>query len=103
MTREVFRRSQALRDVVQIAQFISKDSIEAADRFMENVESSLQFLLDFPESGELWHPTRSRYPELRTWQVKGFPNHLIFFRPTSSGIEVIRVCHAAKDVNKLFE
>ena len=40
--------------------------------------------------------------DVRMWHVVGFPNHLIFYRPTESGIEVIRVLHAKRDIESLF-
>jgi toxin ParE1/3/4 len=40
---------------------------------------------------------------MRVWPVKGFENHLIFFRPIDGGIEVIRVLHAARDIESVFE
>lgn len=39
---------------------------------------------------------------VRMWRVAGFPNHLIFYRPLESGIEVIRVLHAKGDIEALF-
>ena len=36
------------------------------------------------------------------WRVAGFPNHLIFYRPIESGVEVIRVLHASRDIESLF-
>jgi toxin ParE1/3/4 len=36
------------------------------------------------------------------WRVAGFPNHLIFYRPVESGVEVIRVLHAKRDIEALF-
>lgn len=41
--------------------------------------------------------------DLRTWRIVGFPNHLIFCRPLESGTEVIRVLHAKRDIEALFE
>jgi len=46
---------------------------------------------------------RSRFdlsPELR-----GFPvgNYLVFYRPASDGIEIIRVLHGARDIPELFD
>jgi toxin ParE1/3/4 len=38
-------------------------------------------------------------PNLRSWSVG---NYVIFFRPMSDGIDVVRVVHGARDVGKLF-
>ena len=30
--------------------------------------------------------------------VQGFEKHLVFYRPTEAGIEIVRVLHAARDI-----
>ena len=45
-----------------------------------------------------------RHPRLagvRMLPVRGFEHHLIFYRPTGDGIELIRVYHAARDVDAI--
>lgn len=47
----------------------------------------------------------SRKPELvgiRTWAVDGFPNHVAFYRTIEGGIEVIRVLHGARDIDRIL-
>ena len=38
----------------------------------------------------------------RVWRVEGFERYLIFYRPVGSGIEVVRVLHAARDFPTIF-
>ena len=40
--------------------------------------------------------------DVRMWRVTGFPSHLIFYRQTEGGIEIIRVLHAKRDIDALF-
>ena len=39
-----------------------------------------------------------RLTGLRVFPVRGFPKHLIFYRPVADGIELVRVLHGARDV-----
>ena len=78
MSRAIRRRVQAKRDVIELADHIARDSITAARRFRENVRSSLKDLLAMPEIGELFHSSNPTFRGMRWWQVKDFPNHLIF-------------------------
>ena len=39
-------------------------------------------------------------PELRSFPVD---NYIIFYRPISEGIQVIRVLHGARDIPPLFD
>lgn len=38
-------------------------------------------------------------PGLRSFRVKDFANHRIFYRPREQGIEVVRVLHGARDLD----
>ena len=40
---------------------------------------------------------------LRRWRIRGFENFLIFYRLIEDGIEVIRVLHGAREIERLFE
>jgi len=45
------------------------------------------------------HP---RWSAARTWPLKGFERYLIFYRPLSDGVEILRVTHGARDIARLF-
>jgi toxin ParE1/3/4 len=100
--KRIIQRLEAKLGVIEIADHIAQDNLEAAERFMQAVEESYGFLADFPESGEPWETPNPKYSKTRFWQVRGFPNHLIFFRPIRDGIEVLQVIHAARDLQALF-
>jgi toxin ParE1/3/4 len=47
-----------------------------------------------------------RNPEmkgLRMLPLPKFKNYLLFYRPTSERLEIVRVLHGARDVRTLFE
>jgi toxin ParE1/3/4 len=87
---------QAGRDLEEIEEFVSADNPDAAARLILSIQEICALLSQQPQIG------RSRFdlwPELR-----GFPvgNYLIFYRPATDGIEVIRVLHGARDIPELF-
>jgi toxin ParE1/3/4 len=43
-----------------------------------------------------------RLRNIRMWPVKGFEEHLIFYRENDDGIEVIRVLHGKRDIEDIF-
>jgi toxin ParE1/3/4 len=53
--------------------------------------------------GEPRESANPRLASLRVWPIVGFPNHLIFYRPIDGGIEVIRVLHGARDVDRVLK
>ncbi len=99
MTVRILRRRKAAQDAEDIADYIAKDSLRAAVRFLENTESTLKDLAASPGSGS---PLESGLPELahlRFRRVKGFPNHVIFYIDHKHAIEVVRILHGARDVD----
>ena len=99
MKPRIYLRPQAQIDVMELAEHIALDDVVAAIRFAEAFHASIDFLLDFPESGEIWKPKKARHAPMRIWPVKGFPNHLIFFRMTPDELQIIRVVHGARDLD----
>lgn len=99
MTVRILRRLKAAQDAEEIADFIAKDSLAAAVRFLENTESTLKDLAAFPGAGS---PFESDHPEvanLRFRRVKGFPNHVIFYIEHTNAIEVVRILYGARDLD----
>lgn len=76
---------------------IAEDNPPAADRWLDAVDSRCKLLAQMPGLGRL-RPDLA--PELRSFVVG---NHVIFYRETHDGIEVIRVLHGARDLPSLFE
>jgi toxin ParE1/3/4 len=93
---------KAIWDVIDLAEHIGQNSPDAALRFMAAVEDSLKLLLQFPEIAPAWETGNPRYQGMRVWPVSGFPHHLMFYRPVSDGIEVIRVSHSSRNLERLF-
>ena len=103
MTHSYLLAESADRDIDEHFLFIAQHSHEAAIRFFENTVSTLERLAEMPELGQMEHFGKKELADLRVWQVRGFKNYLIFYRPIERGIEVIRVLHAARDIDALFE
>jgi toxin ParE1/3/4 len=103
MNPVIHRTDAALADLNEQAKYIPRDSPRAAIRFLAAAEASFQLLATMPELGQRQEFGRTELAELRAWQVRGFENYLIFYRPVEHGIEVLRVLHAARDIAGLFD
>jgi toxin ParE1/3/4 len=99
---QVVRSPQAHLDGIELADFIARHSLDAALRFLAQLEDTLKTLSENPEFGELCHFKAPAATGTRVWQVDGFPNHLIFYRVVDDGIHVARVLHGARDLNSVF-
>jgi plasmid stabilization system protein ParE len=96
--KRIVRRPEAAEDVEGHAMYIADGSIEAALRFLERAEQTINGLAMFPASGA---PFRSTLPDLagmRTKLVKDFPNHVVFYIERDDVIEVVRVLRGGQDM-----
>ena len=75
---------------------------EVAERFLDEVEATLEQLANLPLIGSPLQFTNPLLGGLRPWPVKSFEKHLIFFRPLPDGIEAIRVLHSSRDIERTF-
>ena len=103
MARKVLRRPRAKQDLLEQALFIGGDNPDAAERFLDAAEAAFTQLLRMPEIGAAREYRNERLAGLRLWPIPGFERHLIFYRPTETGIEVVRVLDAARDVAVILE
>jgi toxin ParE1/3/4 len=96
----LFIHTQASEDIDQYAGRIGEDSPRAAARFQESALDTAQWLTEFPGAG---HVVRMRRNEgLRVCAVRGFPNHLIFYREHAGLLEVVRIVHGARDLPRVL-
>ena len=103
MRRSISISPQADRDIDALFAYLAQDSPDAADRFLVAAQEALELLAEMPEIGSLQQFDHPALKDLRSWPVKGFEKHLIFYRLIASRIEIIRVLHAARDLGPLFD
>jgi toxin ParE1/3/4 len=93
----VFRTSQGHLDLVEISLHIAEANPSAADRWLDVIGEKCQMLSRMPEIGKR---RLDLAPGLRSLAVG---NYVIFYRPISDGIQIIRVLHGARDIPSLFD
>jgi toxin ParE1/3/4 len=101
--KHVTRKPEVWRDLVELADYLAEQNPELADRFIDAAEATFHYLVESPDVGNPCHFESPEAAGIRRWHVKGFPNHLIFYRPIGDGIDVVRVLHAARDIESLFD
>ena len=97
MTLRIVVTPEADRDVLDIADHISEDSIEAAFRFVESFKRSLLKLKDAPFRGAMIRLDAEPLRSTRWIPVDGFANHLIYYTTEPEAVVVIRVLHGARE------
>jgi toxin ParE1/3/4 len=87
----------------QAAYLACEASLEIALRFYDAAAASFEQIARMPGLGERRQTTNPRLEGLRVWRIQGFEKHLIFYRPDADGIEIVRVLHGARDIDRLLE
>ena len=68
-------------DIHDIVSYLDEQSFDAGDCFYDQVNRTLERLEQMPELGTVCHFGNTG-AEIRVWPVRGFPNHLVFYRIT---------------------
>lgn len=86
----------AEEDLSSIAEYIARDSKEAARRFVSFLETKCLLLSESPLIGRSRNDIRHG---IRTFPVK---TYIIIYRPIDDGVEIVRVLHSAMDIEAIF-
>ncbi len=88
---------RAKRDVNEIWDYIANDNVEAADRVLDALESAMVKLAKNPGIGH-WREELADKSH-RLWLVYSY---LIVYRHEAKPLQIVRVLHAARDVQSLL-
>ena len=101
-SRRIVQRRQARRDAIEQAAVIAADNPKAAGRFFEAIDQTLQLLAEMPGNGRgtgVPRPSSARPPHAPGAWVS---QHLLFYLPFADGIELVRVLHGKRNIERLF-
>jgi toxin ParE1/3/4 len=92
-------KPKARHDLAYIAAWIALEAPAAAVAFRAAVEKEIQLLGLHPHLGRR---RNFRAKGIRSWRVSGFENYLIFYQPTGTSLEVVRVLHGSQDLPRIL-
>ena len=100
----VLKRDAAKRDLVrQWLWYADEASVEVADRFLEAAESTLSLLAIQPESGSAFLTRKPELKGMRRFPISdGFEKILLFYFPLQDGVDLVRVAHGSRDLERLL-
>lgn len=103
MSKPVVQRPRAGLDIDEIFAYLRRDSLDAARRFLEDVERCYEFLATHPQIGSTRHAEFC--PDLphplRFHPLKVFPRILVYYMDRPDAVEVIRIWDAARGLEAL--
>lgn len=98
-------RPRARDDIIRQFRWylVEQDAPDAAIRFLDAVDESVEQLLRMPPMGT---PKPLRNPALaglRGWPVEGFEDMRIFYLVQGETLKVVRILHGKRDINRILE
>ena len=95
---QVIKTPQAELDLTDIWLYVAEDSEQAASELLRRIDRIASDLAQMPQRGTPREELTAGIG-LRSVPVG---NYLIFYRPIEPGIEILRVLHAARDLDALL-
>ncbi len=89
-------------DVLEVVAHLERRSVSIADRFVNNLATTLDWLAENAESGSLKSYPSLPLTDLRTWSVDGFRTYLIVYRIEADSIVVFGVLNGHRDLPTLL-
>jgi toxin ParE1/3/4 len=102
MADSVFKariRLLATHDLEEIVRYLDQRSENAGDRFLKEFAHATEMLAEMPRLGTI-RRKHGRLKGVRSWPLTSFGPYLIFYFPLADGIEVLRVFHGARKVER---
>ncbi len=94
---QVITSPEAQADLLEIWQYIAADNFEAADSVLSEINDKAHSLLVHPGMGRAREELASG---IRSIVVRSY---LIFYRISGGNIEIVRVLHAARDTESIWQ
>ena len=92
-------RPLAVKDLEGIVRYLDANSSQAGDHFLEAFSAAIDLLSALPRAGHL-RRSRGRLKGLRSWPLTRFGPYILFYLPTPNGIEVLRILHGARNIDR---
>jgi toxin ParE1/3/4 len=92
---EIFVRHDAELDAFGYFRYIREHNPEAAHRFLDAIDRTVENLALQPLKGRLRKFRAKDLKNIRSWRVDDFENYLIFYRFAGMRLEILRVKHGA--------
>ena len=71
-------------------------------RFLVEAEAAFERLAAMPGLGARYEPDHPVLADLRFLPISRYKSDLVFYRPLADGIEVLRVLHGARDLDRIL-
>ena len=98
MPKPVKPLARAVRDFDDIIDYYLVEAAEGvAERFVDALDAAYDFISHTPGGGSGRIGIATDLPDLRSWNVRGFP-YLVLYVEQPDRIDVVRILHSHRDL-----
>ena len=99
--RKPHRRRLAIDDIAGHSSRIAESNLDAALRFLDAIETTVDLLCQFPEAGGAVPTTRAEADGLRAKLVNGFGNYVVLYFVTPETLDIARVIWGGQEIDQI--
>ena len=103
MSLRIVKHRKAKRDALRIFVYIGENNMDAAERFLRALNDDIHKLSDMPGMGAKREFRGRKLTGLRSLPVSGFENYLIFYRSDKNTLQIHRIIHGARDLERALK
>lgn len=96
-----FRRRLAVDDIAGHSQWIAENNFDAALRFLDAVEATVELRCQFPDAGGRVPTNRVDANGLRAKLVNGFGSYVVLYFVTNETIDIARVIRGGQELDQI--
>ncbi|MDA7657711.1 type II toxin-antitoxin system RelE/ParE family toxin [Verrucomicrobia bacterium] len=103
MPKKLIRHHAVEEDLLRIATYVASDNVVAAQRLLDAVELTFNWICQFPLARKGIRTPDTQLVEVRMTPVQGFRNYLVFYVIGENDVKILYVFHGARSIPDLLE
>jgi toxin ParE1/3/4 len=99
----VRRRDRARQDLIDVYRYLAREAgVRTSSRFFAQAEATFERLARMPRLGPRYEAENPAFAETRYFPISRFKKYLVFYLPTTRGVDIVRVLHGARDIHGIL-
>lgn len=100
---KLYIRPAASADIDEIIDYLAGENSSIAQGFIQDLQQSFDLLANNPKIGVKRQYHLELLSEMRMFPLKKFSSYLIFYQTDDGAIDVVRLLHGQRDIERLFQ
>jgi toxin ParE1/3/4 len=99
---KLYIRPAAATDIDEIVDYLAEENPSVAQGFIRDLQKSFDLLTSNPKIGVKRQYRLEALSEIRMFPLKKFSSYLVFYQADDGAIDVVRLLHGHRDIERLF-